>query len=312
MLKKNLIKKIIFSLIFGFITLSETSQAKIITSVKPIGFISAAISDNVTETEILLPDGASSHSYSLKPADLVNLKSAELVVWIGQDMEVFLANMLKRVDPNKQIELTQLDPIIHLLQQGHAHEHEENEELAHNHHDHHDSGKFNEHIWLSPQIAKEIAIVIHSRLIKRYPEKKIQLDQNLRNFVKNLSETEQIIAKELKSVQNSGYFVFHDAYGYFEEQFQLNHLGSFTINPSVQPGLKRIYEIQKELKAKQAICVFTEPQFSPSIVAKLVDNTNVKVGTLDPLGMDIPLSKNSYNQFLYSLAQQFLACLAEK
>ncbi len=149
-------------------------------------------------------------------------------------------------------------------------------------------------------------------MVAKYPAKKAIIDENLADFIVKVTETEQNIAKKLISVQNSGYFVFHDAYGYFESRFGLNHLGSFTINPAVQPGVQKIYEIQQQLKNHQAICVFKEPQFNPAVIDKLVDGTGVKVGELDPLGMGITLSKDAYPQFLYALAQQLLDCLDNK
>ena len=61
-------------IINGFIL---DANADIISSVKPIAFITQAVSDGVTNTDILLPDGASPHTYSLKPSDLAKIKTAE-------------------------------------------------------------------------------------------------------------------------------------------------------------------------------------------------------------------------------------------
>ncbi|WP_442902993.1 zinc ABC transporter substrate-binding protein ZnuA [Gilliamella sp. wkB108] len=283
------------------------ANAKIITSVKPIGFIVEEIASGVTDTDILLPDGASPHTYSLKPSDLVKIKSAQLVVWIGEDMEVFMPTVLKNLDKNKQIELMKIPQIKALLQTGEPHE--QGHDVDHDH-DHH--GEYDEHIWLSPTIAKIIAQSIHDKLIEQYPNKKAVIDENLNEFIVKLAETEQNIAKKLISVQNKGYFVFHDAYGYFESQFGLNNLGSFTINPAVQPGVRKIYAIQQALKEHQAVCVFSEPQFNPAVIGKLVDGTDVRVGELNPLGTGIVPSKGSYSHFLLKLTEQFLDCLNDK
>lgn len=278
-------------------------QAKIVTSIKPVAFITEAIASGVIDTEVLLPDGASPHTYSLKPSDLLKLRSADLFIWVGEDMETFIPSVLQGIDSHKILELTENDQIENLLLTSHSH----HEEISHNHDHHH--GEFDNHIWLSPQIAEITARLIHDKLVKIYPDKSSIIDQNLENFLLELKQTEQVIAKKLNNVQNKGYFVFHDSYGYFETKFNLNNLGSFTINPSIQPGLKKIYEIQNELKNKNAVCIFREPQFSPAIVNKLVDGTHVKVGELDPLGIDIVISKNAYCKFLLKITQQFLNCL---
>lgn len=308
MFKRNFIKNFVFLAIFSFGVPISYVQAKVITSVKPLGFITAALADGVTETQVLLPDGASPHTYSLKPSDLVKLKSADLIIWIGDDMETFLPSLLKSIDSEKQLELTNDLKIKALLRTGHDDDEDEHEH-DHASEDHHHHGELDMHIWLSPKIAAVTAQIIHDKLINIYPEKSTQIDQNLTVFLKQLKETEQVIAKNLNSVQNKGYFVFHDAYGYFESEFHLNNLGSFTINPSIQPGIKKIYEIQQELSDKNAICVFREPQFSPAIIDKLIDGTNVKASELDPLAIDIDVSKDAYCKFLLKITQQFLNCL---
>ncbi|QYN42824.1 zinc ABC transporter substrate-binding protein ZnuA [Gilliamella sp. ESL0443] len=288
------------------IGLTNNVNANVISSVRPIGFITEAITSGVTNTDILLPDGASPHTYSLKPSDLAKIKNADLIIWIGEDMEVFMPTVLKNVDEHKQIELMDVPEIKSLLRTNHH-----DEEIPHDDNDHH-HGEYDEHIWLSPKIAKIIAKSIHDKLIELYPNKVQLLDANLNEFITNLSETEQNIAKKLISVQNRGYFVFHDAYGYFESQFGLKNLGSFTINPAVQPGVQTVYAIQKKLAEHQAVCVFREPQFSPAVIKKLVNGTNVKIGELNPLGTGIIVEKGAYSHFLLTLTQELLDCLDKK
>ena len=296
-------------IINGFIL---DANADIISSVKPIAFITQAVSDGVTNTDILLPDGASPHTYSLKPSDLAKIKTAELIIWVGKDLETFMPTVLKSIDKDKQIELMDIPTIKSLLRTS-TNNHDQHETHTHNNdsdHDHH--GEYDEHIWLSPKIAKEIAQAVHDKLITIYPDKKDIIDENLNEFTVKLAETEQNIAKKLINVQNNGYFVFHDAYGYFESQFGLKNLGSFTINPAVQPGVQTVYAIKRELKEHQAVCIFREPQFSPAVIEKIVNGTDVRIGELNPLGTDITLSKNAYSQFLLRLTQQLLDCLDKK
>ncbi|QIQ21085.1 zinc ABC transporter substrate-binding protein ZnuA [Zophobihabitans entericus] len=319
-MEKNNFSKYLFLLgkiLFIHLTFSAFSinaQAKIISSIKPVGFITEAIAYDVVETDILLPDGASPHSYALRPLDVQKIKSADLVIWIGKDLETFLPNILKNVDDREQLQLFGVKGVEALLysdEDEHDHEHE-NEESEHEHEHDHEHGEFDTHIWLSPEIAKAVAVAIHERLLILFPDKKVQLDANLSSFLSQVTETEQVIAKKLISVQNSGYFVFHDAYGYFERQFGLKHLGHFTLNPEIQPGVQKVYQIKQQLLKEQAVCVFREPQFNPAIIDKVISGTHVRSGILDPLGMDIPVSKDAYTHFLNTLTQQWLNCLNDK
>ena len=221
-----------------------------------------------------------------------------------------MPTVLKNIDQQKQIELMDIAEIETLLRTSHQEDKHHGNDM-HIDSDHH-HGEYDEHIWLSPKIAKIIAKSIHAKLIDLYPNKAVILDANLDEFITNLSETEQNIAKKLINVQNRGYFVFHDAYGYFESHFGLKNLGSFTINPAVQPGVQTVYAIQKELAEHQAVCVFREPQFSPAIIKKIVNGTDVRIGELNPLGTGIPITKDSYSHFLFALTQELLDCLDKK
>ncbi|MDR0807486.1 MAG: zinc ABC transporter substrate-binding protein ZnuA [Enterobacteriaceae bacterium] len=296
---------------------ATNASAAVLTSIKPLGFIAAAITDGVTETEVLLPDGASPHDYALRPSDVQKIRSADLVVWIGEDMEAFLTKSLQQVADKKQIELTELAAIKPLLSKGDDdHGAEEHHETGHDHdkhedhdeHEHH-HGDYDMHIWMSPEIAKQSAIAIHDKLVELMPQNKDKLNDNLVQFEQHLEQTKGKITNIMHPLRGKGYFVFHDAYSYFENAFGLTQSGHFTVNPEIQPGAQRLHQIRTQLVEHKAQCVFAEPQFQPAIINAVVQGTNVRTGTLDPLGSKITLGKDSYMQFLTQLSQQFASCL---
>ncbi|EPB0878032.1 zinc ABC transporter substrate-binding protein ZnuA [Yersinia enterocolitica] len=294
------------------------ASAAVVTSVRPLGFIASAIADGVLPTEVLLPDGASPHDYALRPSDVQRLRSADLVIWVGPEMEAFLSKPLTQVADNKQIALAQLPSVMPLLMKGSEDDEHEGEGDGHdhdhakdNHHDEHHHGEYNMHIWLSPTIAKQSAIAIHDRLLELMPQNKDKLDANLLRFEDQLAQNEKNIATMLKPAQGKGYFVFHDAYGYFEKHFGLSPLGHFTVNPEIQPGAQRLHQIRTQLVEHKAVCVFAEPQFRPAVINAVAKGTDVRSGTLDPLGSGIVLGKDSYVNFMSQLSNQYVSCLKQ-
>ncbi|MGE4800804.1 zinc ABC transporter substrate-binding protein ZnuA [Yersinia hibernica] len=292
------------------------ASAAVVTSVRPLGFIASAIADGVLPTEVLLPDGASPHDYALRPSDVQRLRSADLVIWVGPEMEAFLSKPLTQVTDNKKIALAQLPSVMPLLIKGDEHDEHDGENEGHdhdhakdNHSDEHHHGEYNMHIWLSPVIAKQSAIAIHDRLLELMPQNKDKLDANLRRFEDQLAQNEKNIATMLEPAQGKGYFVFHDAYGYFEKHFGLSPLGHFTVNPEIQPGAQRLHQIRTQLVEHKAVCVFAEPQFRPAVINAVAKGTDVRSGTLDPLGSGIVLGKDSYVNFMSQLSNQYVSCL---
>lgn len=295
---------------------AQRADAAVVASLKPLGFIASAIADGVTETHVLLPDGASEHDYSLRPSDAKRLQNADLVVWIGPEMEAFMDKSTQSISAGKKVTIAQLDGVKPLLMKGadddgdegaeegdHDHAHGEKGD-AHHHH-----GEYNMHLWLSPEIARLSAVAIHDKLVELMPQSRARLDANLKDFEANLAATDKQVANELAPVKGKGYFVFHDAYGYYEKHYGLTPLGHFTVNPEIQPGAQRLHQIRTQLVEQKATCVFAEPQFRPAVVESVARGTNVRMGTLDPLGTNIQLSKESYPAFLAQLATQYASCL---
>ena len=287
-------------------------QATVVASVKPVGFIAAAIADGVTPVEVLLPDGASEHDYALRPSDIKRLQGADLVVWVGPEMEAFMAKMVAGLPPQKNIEMDRLDGVKALLVKG-----EKEEEKGDDHHDHaladehehHHHGEYNMHLWMSPEIAKKTAVAIHEKLLELMPQSKDKLDANLQHFESELASADAKIGNQLAPVKGKGYFVFHDAYTYFEKHYGLTPLGHFTVNPEIQPGAQRLHDIRTQLVEHKATCVFAEPQFRPAVIDAVARGTNVRSGTLDPLGTNITPARDSYVTFLSQLSSQYTSCL---
>ena len=291
---------------------TQAANAAVVASLKPLGFIASAIADGVTDTQVLLPDGASEHDYSLRPSDVKRLQNADLVIWIGPEMEAFMEKSVKNIPNAKQVTIAQLNDVKPLLMKG-----ADDDDDDHGHNDahgeksdeHHHHGDYNMHLWLSPEIARASAVAIHDKLVELMPQSRAKLDANLKDFEAQLASTEKQVGNELAPLKGKGYFVFHDAYGYFEKQFGLTPLGHFTVNPEIQPGAQRLHEIRTQLVEQKATCVFAEPQFRPAVVEAVARGTSVRMGTLDPLGTNIKLGKTSYSAFLNQLANQYASCL---
>ena len=87
----------------ALLTLPMMANADVLASVKPLGFITSSIANGVTDTQILVPAGASPHDYSLKLSDVQKVKSADLVLWVGEDIDAFLSrqlnNSLEKLSP---------------------------------------------------------------------------------------------------------------------------------------------------------------------------------------------------------------------
>lgn len=228
-----------------------------------------------------------------------------MVVWVGPELETFLQKPLSAVPEQKQIVISELESVKPFLLKND--EDDDHDEDGHHHH-----GEYNMHLWMSPDIARQTAQAVYNKLLVSYPDKKSVLDVNLRKFNGQLTETEKNIAQQLAPVKTHGYFVFHDAYGYFEKRFDLSPSGHFTVNPEIQPGAQTLNNIKLKLAEQNALCVFAEPQFRPAVIKAVAKGTNAKMGVLDPLGSGIAVDRDGYTNFLSRLSAQYASCPSNK
>lgn len=305
------------------------ANADVLASVKPLGFIVSSIADGVTGTQVLVPAGASPHDYNLKLSDIQKVKSADLVVWIGEDIDSFLDKPISQIERKKVITIADLADVKPLLSKAHHehfhedgdhdhkhehkhdHKHEHKHDHEHHDHDHHEGLTTNWHVWYSPAISKIVAQKVADKLTAQFPDKKALIAQNLSDFNRTLAEQSEKITAQLANVKDKGFYVFHDAYGYFNDAYGLKQTGYFTINPLVAPGAKTLVHIKEEIDEHKVNCLFAEPQFTPKVIESLAKNTKVNVGQLDPIGDKVTLGKNSYATFLQSTADSYMECLAK-
>lgn len=301
--------------------ISAQAQVQILTSIKPLQLIAAAIQEGQGEPQVLLPPGASPHYFVLRPSDAKRLDKADLFYWIGPDLENFLPRLLSK--RSKLSLAVQNLPELHLQYFGnghnHADEHDHQDEHKHEkqhaddlvEHDHaHQPGAVDAHLWLLPENARVIAQRISADLSERDPDNAKAYAANLNAFSLRLETLDQQLKAELAPVQGKSFFVFHEAFNYFEQAYGLKHAGVFAISHELQPGAKHVNQMRARLQQAGPSCVFSEPPMQPRLAHTLADGLPVTLAELDALGSDLPVSAQAYEQLLKNLATQFSACLS--
>lgn len=301
----------LFSFLIGWMPALQAKPVKVLASIKPIQLIAVDMLGDLAEVGVLLPPGSSPHHYSLKPSSVSDIHEADLFIWGGEDLELFLT---KTVSQLERPALALLEPSEH-DEHGKEHEHEEGDEHDDDHdlmaeHEHHHDG--DPHFWMTPELALEAADKIKDRLAVLYPQKAELFEQAYQDFAARLAQADEQLQQQLKPVHNVGFYVFHDAFSGFVEHYDLNQLGYFTVDPGRKPGARRLAEIRSALETDKGRCIFVEPQFKAPVVDSLIRGLDIRVGRLDPLAIDIEVQHGGYIDYLHSLADSFSNCLSEQ
>jgi len=113
----------------------------------------------------------------------------------------------------------------------------------------------------------------------------------------------------LAPVRDGKFIVFHDAYQYFETDFDFPASGAISIGDASDPSPARIAEIQGRIAQEGIQCVLAEPQFNPGLVATVLDGTDAQTGILDPLGSDLVPGPALYPQLIRNLSTALAGCM---
>lgn len=291
-----------------FISGALQAETRIVTSIKPVELLVRAVATEGMQTTSLVPPGSSPHNYSMKPSQRRALENADVIFWVGPEMETFLSRLLAGQDFRKRT------VAFMEAEQGAGRDSRTDEEDDHGEeHDDHDHGDGEDpHIWLDPVLAIQMAETIHGTLSKLENVDTAALNRNLEQFKARVRETESTIRDRLLPVHDISLFSYHSAFSRFASHYDLKLEGVLTLNPELSPGARHIAEVQDKLRKGHHPCLLTEPQFNQQWWKAITQDLDVTFSTWDPLATDIKATANGYYEFQHSIADAVLKCLPEE
>ena len=373
----NLKKLPIILTLLSFLTTftSANAEIKVVASIKPIHSLVSYLMDGIGKPDLIVDGYASPHGFAMKPSHAKMLQNADLIFWVGEDLENFLEKPLSSIAKKaEKIELIEIKGLQVLkfrernIFDEHDHEHghddhgkkeddhddhghddhgkkeddhdhddhgkkeddhdhddhgkkeddhdhdhddhgkkeDDHDDHGHDDHDGHAHGEFDPHIWLDPINAKAMLNEMAEHLIENDPKNEAKYKSNL---AKALQEIDKLTIDVMTDLSNSvSSIVFHDAYQYFEERFNVKVLGAFTVNTDVMPGAEQLAEIREIIEHDKVACVFSEPQFNPDIINAVAKDMKIKTGVLDPLGATLDPGKDLYFNLIRNMSASFKGC----
>ena len=347
---KNLKKIPFILLILSLLTFFSPANAetKVVASIKPIHSLASYLMDGISKPGLIVDGYASPHGFAMKPSHAKMLQEADLIFWVGEDLESFLEKPLKSIAKKaEKIELMEIKGLNKLKfrernifeehddhghkeddhddhakkedDHGHDDEHKKDGHDDHGHDDEHKEDGHDEHGHeghahgeYDPHIWLDPSNA--KVILKEMAEHLIEKDQKNASVYKNnlkkaLKDLDKL-TKDVKSELNKDFksIVFHDAYQYFEKRFDVNVLGAFTVNTDVMPGAEQLAEIREIIEHDKVSCVFSEPQFNPDIINAVAKDMNIKTGVLDPLGATLNPGKDLYFDLIKNMSKSFKGC----
>ncbi|WP_431027618.1 metal ABC transporter solute-binding protein, Zn/Mn family [Lysinibacillus sp. LZ02] len=255
-----------------------TDKISIYTTVYPLQYFAERIGGEYVEVSSIYPPGANEHTFEPTQKDMMSLADADIFFYIGLGLEGFVDNAKKTV-ANEHVKLVATADHVnedklhistghahaegetHEEEEGHDHEGEEENNILndHAHHDH------DSHVWLSPIISQDLAVVIKDELVTAMPEQEAVFTENYETLVAELNalhaEFEAMAAETTKKT----FFVSHAAFGYIAGHYGFTQVPIAGLNSQSEPSQKELTAIVDLAKEENIKYIFFEQNVSSNL-----------------------------------------------
>jgi len=266
----------------------EATSVNVVVSIKPLQLIARQIVAGVGQVKALVPASGSPHHYVMAPSDRLALESADLVVYVGAQLETELHEVLQNLEADTRIlELTASAAISPRF-------------LV--------TGIPDPHIWLDSDNGLAIAAEFRDTLGDLFPGIAAQLAANYRQLEMQLEATGGAWRARMNELPVFNYAVYHDAIGYFEDQVGRRNVLVLVDDPEIAPGIRHILNVRRAIAEKQPVCLFVDTTSRQPVIDTLFRNVTVRQVELDLMGEHLDPG-DGYPQLLLNLAEDFAACL---
>lgn len=264
--------------IVAFFFLASCSSQKnpkcdVLVSIPPYIFFVNELTNNELITVSLVPEGANPHLYEPSPRQVAEAREAKAWIRLSEGFEIKIASALLQQNPNLVLlNLAKELSLPHLHTEDHAHG---EGTCTHCHHDNIDL-----HFWMSLELAHQQAELIAKALIQAFPERKLQIEQNLPVFQNKISNTNSLIQKKLTPYAGEAILVSHPAFGYFCHDYNLEQIS--VEYEGKDPLPQQISSILESIHSIKIRTVLTQAQYNNKGALMIADTLHLKTHEVDP------------------------------
>jgi len=285
---------------------AKTSTLNVVVSIKPLALmIEPLLADEAgssARVQVLLPSHASPHSYAMKISDRQKMQKADLLVWVGEDLERFLQKPISQLPTGRSVAASQVSGITW--------PHPEEEAAAIEAHGHKHEGLHDPHLWLNPKNAIAVISAVTRRLQQLDPESAASYGSRAQKLIAEINEIDREILRKSLNYQEMSFLVSHDGFSHFVERYNMNQVAAIRSSADSKPGARHLYQLKKKAKSESVACVFVDAGGAAPWGNRLAKDLAINAVELDILAGDKTVK--TYPQFMQNLLVSIEECFAKE
>jgi zinc transport system substrate-binding protein len=247
----------------------------VFVSIEPQKYIVQHIGRELVDVQVMVPPGASPHTYEPKPAQMAALAETRLFLSIGVAFEDAWLPRFAAINDGMTIAASDQG-----IQKLPITDHGNHHDASHAHPSMHDP-----HIWLSPPLIKGMADNTLEALITADPAHADHFKRHHASLLRELDTLDRQIRELLADAAGTRFMVFHPSWGYFAKTYGLIQVPIEVGGKEPKPA--QLQHLIREARAAGIKVIFAQPQFSDrsaQVIAQAIDG---HVIVADPLSFDL-------------------------
>lgn len=269
-LKNKCIKVILTSLMLATLigctsnkAATEDGKLKIYTSFYTMYDFTSKIAGDKAEVVNLVSDGTEPHEWEPSTSDMINLESADMLIYNGAGMEHWIDKITESLE--NDIILVEASEGVTLI----------DDELT--------QGNSDPHVWLDAKNAKIEMENIKNALVQADEANAEYYEANYEKYAKMFDELDEELTSRIKELDNKNIIVSHEAFSYLCKAYGLTQTSIGDLEADAEPDAKRLAEIVEFAKSNQVTTIFFEELVSPKMANVIADEIGADTAVLNPV-----------------------------
>lgn len=258
---------------------ADDGAASVVTAFYPLEYAARQVGGDAVTVTSLTPPGVEPHDLELTAAQVAEIASAELVLYI-KGFQPAVDEAIAQQAADRAIDVTSGLTLL----AGEAHSEEEvaahsEEEAAHSD----EEGASDPHVWLDPANMAAIGTLIGERIAELSPDAAATVEGNSAAFAQAMNDLDAQFAEGLAQCASRDLVVSHEAFGYLAAAYDLTQVGISGLSPEAEPSPARMREVADLVRANGVSTIYYETLVDPKVAQTIADETGAKTAVLDPL-----------------------------
>jgi ABC-type Zn uptake system ZnuABC Zn-binding protein ZnuA len=279
---------------------SAPVRLKVAATIFPLYDLLRQVASPDDHVVLLVPPGASPHTFTARPRAIRALADSTAVFAIGHGLDNWAIRLAQNVGVKRTV-VVDKQVILRAWSETHQHEHAAEQEKSQTTSD--------PHYWLAIPNAVRMVHHIAETLGELNPAGQVSYRHRAKGYQRQLQALHRNIRHQLSGFTRRDIATFHPAFAYFAAAYDLHIVATFEASPGREPAPRQVERFLHLIEAQNLRVLFVEPQLPQGPLSTLARDLGVTLSVLDPLGG--AEKRDSYIAMMRFNASQMAAALRE-